>query len=138
MRGSTALEGAATTIMRVSKDDELVTVACAKQKDAEPFDDIALRLVPYLESAVLSLSDGSQRHSGGPSHAASKMARAWGEHHGTDWVTVSKLIDVVAPKTTFYRNVKELEAAGLVQADRSNRFPSYRLLTDVVLGRGSP
>jgi len=138
MRGSTALEGAATTIMRVSKDDELITVVCAKQKDAEPFDDIALRLVPYLESAVLSFSDGTQRRSGGLSHAALKMARAWLEHHGDDWVGAGKLVDIVAPRMTFYRNVKELQMSGAVQVDRSSRYPTYRLLADVGQPGASP
>lgn len=131
MRGSTALEGAATTILRVTKVDDVITLACAKQKDAAPFNDIALRLASYGESAVLMLTDGKPGHSSGPSFAALKTARAWSEHHGQDWISASKLVDVVAPKTTVYRHIQELEKAGHVQVDRGGRFVSYRLVVEV-------
>lgn len=131
MRGSTAMEGAADTIIQVSKEDDEVSVKCLKQKDAAPFDDIALRLVPYEASAVLMLHDGSRRPGEGPSPAAMKTARAWAEHHGGDWVTASKLVDVIAPKSTFYRNVQELDRAGIVQIDRNGRYPMYRLCADL-------
>ena len=53
MRGSTALEGAAATIARVTKDGPHLLLENPKQKDAAPFDPIRLRLVPRLESATV-------------------------------------------------------------------------------------
>jgi AAA domain len=58
MRGSTALEGAATTIVQVVKDDVEVTVSCEKQKDGEEFADIHLKLVPVGDSVVLIRRQG--------------------------------------------------------------------------------
>lgn len=126
MRGSTAMEGAATTVIQVSKEDDLVTVKCLKQKDALPFDDIRLRLLPRDDSAILAVDDGKIAPSG-PSNAAAKTSRDWFELHGREWVTASKLVDVVAPKSTFYRHVAELERAGFAEVDRAGRFTLYRL-----------
>lgn len=50
-RGSSALPGAADTLIDVTKDGDLVTVACAKQKDAAAFEKVSLSLL------VKALSD---------------------------------------------------------------------------------
>lgn len=50
-RGSTALEGAADTVILVRKQDEMITVACRKQKDAPPFDEINMRIISSGTSA---------------------------------------------------------------------------------------
>lgn len=134
MRGSTALEGAATTIIRVTKDDEMVTVECTKQKDAPPFDPITLRLVPYDESAILALTDGTRPRGAGPSAAALRTVRAWAEHHGDAWVSASKLVDVIAAKSTIYRHIQELARAGVVQIDKpetGSGYTRYRLCSGV-------
>jgi hypothetical protein len=77
------------------------------------------------------LTDGRTDRGGGPSVAALKTARAWREHHGEEWISISKLVDVVAPKTTIYRHIQELQKAGHVQVDTSGRFNLYRLLAEV-------
>lgn len=51
-RGSTALLGAADTMMKLSQVDRRLALECTKQKDAEKFDAIGLLLKP------LNLSDG--------------------------------------------------------------------------------
>jgi hypothetical protein len=130
MRGSTALEGAATTILRVTKDEDILTLRCTKQKDAPEFDDILLRLVPRDDSAILMLTDGRGR-SDGASPAAMKTASLWREHHGEEWIPASKLVDVVAPKSTVYRHIQELQRAGLVFVDSSGRFIRYALAAEV-------
>lgn len=129
MRGSTALEGAATTVVRVEKDGERVTVSCAKQKDAAEFDQFTLRLVPMGESAVLALDDGTRRPTA-PSHGAMKTGRVWWDTHRDSWVGSSKLVDVVAPRSTVYRHVAELERTGLAEVDKNGKYPMYRLLGD--------
>ncbi len=128
MRGSTALEGAATTMIRVVKEENEITLSCLKQKDAEPFDDIQLRLVPTGNSATLMPSDGAGR--AGQNSAAMKMARRWWELFGSDLVTESKVVGAeLATKPTFYRNVKELVRSGLVHKDtESARFTQYTLI----------
>jgi hypothetical protein len=54
MRGSTALEGAATTILRVEKDGQRLQLTNPKQKDAAEADPITLWVVPRLRSVVIA------------------------------------------------------------------------------------
>jgi hypothetical protein len=53
LRGSVALEGAATSILRTIKDGDDITVGCIKQKDIPEPDDLRLTLYPIGESAAL-------------------------------------------------------------------------------------
>lgn len=126
MRGSTALEGAATTIVKVSKDDELLTVECTKQKDAAPFDEFTLRMVPTGDSATLLITERGATSST-LSGAAAKMARTWWDTHESQWCGSGQLVDVVAAKSSFYRTLPALKHLGLVDVDDSGRFPKYRL-----------
>jgi AAA domain len=43
-RGSGALRAAVSTMIRVTKKDELIVLSCEKEKDAEPFAPVSLRL----------------------------------------------------------------------------------------------
>lgn len=63
MRGSTALEGAADTILFVSKakNSDTVFVRTDKQKNHEAADDIELMLKKHEDSAVIASSDGEVR-----------------------------------------------------------------------------
>jgi GrpB-like predicted nucleotidyltransferase (UPF0157 family) len=132
-RGATVLDGALSTIIKVSKDEDRIRLECTKNKDDAEWDPVDLRAVPTGDSVVLMLDDGLRRPSGGSASAAAlKMARAWREHHAENWVTASTLIDVVATKSTFYRNLRELERVRAVETDGSGRYPRYRLAPTVV------
>jgi hypothetical protein len=52
-RGSTALRGAADTMIRVKLEDGNVTVSCEKQKDALAFSPLRFRLESAAQSCVL-------------------------------------------------------------------------------------
>lgn len=130
-RGSTAIDGAATTTIRVEKDDDAVRVFCPKQKDTEAFDEILLRLVPMGESAILADDLDGLVGSIGKRTAALKMARTWWDLHGDDWCSASKLISSeVAASTTLFRNVKDLMNSGAAEKDKSGPYAKYRLLRD--------
>lgn len=131
MRGSTALEGAATTIVRVAKSDELVTLSCAKQKDAEPFDDFRLRVVPRLTSVTLTMTDAVV------STAASsrKWLADWWATHAGEAVSVSVLVKSgVVTEPTFHRNKLALIDAGVVRREGKGNTTRYRLTADPTLG----
>jgi AAA domain-containing protein len=128
MRGSTALEGAATTILQVVKDDELVTVKNRKHKDSETFDDITLRLVPTRQSAVLMMSDGRSQAARG---AALKMAVRWWAIFRDERVSTSKLLAAeVASERSFYRHVRQLVDEVTAARETVGRNTYYRLLRD--------
>lgn len=57
-RGTTALRGAADTMIRVGSDGEIMSVVCDKQRDDAPFDKLSLRLKPFRESCVVRSVEG--------------------------------------------------------------------------------
>jgi len=125
MRGSTALYGSADTEIQVSKDDLDLTVKCGKQKDAEPFDDIRLRMVPTLDSVVL-VPDAGRRT--GQGSAALKLARTWWDLFEGDPVSATKLMNAAdITDRTFYRHVRLLLKRGAATKEEVGRNAYYRL-----------
>jgi hypothetical protein len=129
MRGSTALEGAADTVLQVVRDEREITLKNPKQKNAAEFDDITLRMVPMLESVVLQLSDGATSVT--QNTVAMKMAVRWWDLFGDDLVSVSRLIAAgVATERTFYRHVKELLRSAVCVKQSVGRSTFYGLVHD--------
>jgi hypothetical protein len=127
LRGAVAIDGAATTTIKVEKDAEILTISNPKQKDAAEFDPFRLRLVPYEESAILSLIHGPLTVDLGQP-AVRKMLVEWWNSHETDWVSVSTLVDAkVVTKATFHRNAKALERQGHIEAKGDGNARRYRL-----------
>jgi RecA-family ATPase len=62
LRGSVALEGAAMSIIRSSKEGDAVTVSCPKQKDVPEPEDIELTLYPIDNSAVFVEQNPNHQH----------------------------------------------------------------------------
>lgn len=128
MRGSTAMEGAATTIIRVSKDDDVLEIECQKQKDAVAFDPFKLRLVSMESSAILTPTDAAPKIDGS-SPAVKKMLTTWWESHESDWVSASVIIKSnVATETTFHRAKKALVRDGFLEVTGEGRSVRYRML----------
>ena len=50
VRGASALRGAADTLFRVTREDDLCIVTCDKQKDAAPFPDLRVKIVPVPDT----------------------------------------------------------------------------------------
>ncbi|MEV0156886.1 AAA family ATPase [Micromonospora sp. NPDC050686] len=127
MRGSTALEGAATTVIKVKKADDLLTVECVKQKDAPEFDKVTLRLISHGPAAILALTDPGQ---GGDPTALleSHWLKLWWESHESDEVSVSVLTKTeVVSEATFHRQKFALIRAGLVERTGAGRNVRYKL-----------
>lgn len=127
MRGSTAMEGAATTIIKVAKDDDVLTIECTKQKDAPEFEPFALRLVSYDSSAILSpILDGTPQRT--DTLAVRRMLADWWDSHETDWVSVTTLIEArIVSKNTFHRTKKSLERANVIEIKGEGTTRRYRL-----------
>jgi hypothetical protein len=128
MRGAIAIDGAATTTIKVEKDEDVINLTCTKQKDAPEFDAFRLRLVQYEDSACLSLIHGPMTVDIGQP-AVRKMLVEWWNSHETDLVSVSTLVESkIVTKPTFHRNAKALERQGLVEAVGGGNARRYRLL----------
>jgi AAA domain len=114
LRGSTALEGAATTILRVNKDGDVVELTNPKQKDAPEQPAMRLALVPHGKSMILShdavgkpgfLTD-SERH----------ILTTLTQTNGNRGATKTELRDACAlPTSTWYRSINTLVNKGLVR-----------------------
>ncbi|MDE3725339.1 AAA family ATPase [Nocardiopsis sp. N85] len=130
LRGSTALEGAAHTLIRAHKDGPTVRIDCMKQKDAEPFPPLLLRLVPRGPGAVL------ESHSGmGPGSDLSptdvKLLGIMRDSFGTTGATGAQLRETSEiPKSSFYRALNTLVERGLVVNTGTDKRPFYVLPED--------
>jgi len=129
MRGSSSLDGAADTVLQVSKDDDLVTIKNTKSKNSDEHEDITLRLSPLGKSAVLTTADGNPR-AGLP--AALRTATAWWDLFRDDDVSTSKLMGALEVGTdrTFFRHLRQLQDQGLIGKIEHGQSSYYRLYKD--------
>lgn len=133
MRGSTAMEGAATTIIRVVKDGDFLTVTNdpedgGKQKDTEPFAPINLRLTPYESSVIVTATEpGSQVRI--DTRAVQDMLKSWWQLHGSDPVSVAVLVKSgVCSDRTFHRNRGALLRAAIIGEEGKGNTKRYHLV----------
>jgi hypothetical protein len=135
LRGATAMEGAATTIIMTVMEGDTVTLINApeeggKQKDFDPFDPINLRLIPTDRSVILALTDRPQRTDTNSKAVRDLLSRWWALHE-SDEVSVSVLIKSGAcSEATFHRSKKALIADGFVAKEGKGNQVRYRLLRD--------
>lgn len=113
-RGSSALDGAADTIMALEKKSTGPVLSCEKQKEAEPFEPIKLSLVPSLDSltvevvGVQPLKERASQQLSALKENDRKTLRALasfddnGATHG-EWKKASRLT-----KSTFNRSIVRL------------------------------
>ena len=126
LRGSTALEGAAATRIRVAKDGPLVCLTNPKQKDAAEADRIDLALKPAGSSAVIVSPD---RETIGLPDAEKRVMATFRETFG-ETIAVSRSDIMEASrltKSTCCRALKTLVADGLLTNVGTAKRPMYQL-----------
>jgi hypothetical protein len=129
LRGSTALEGAATTILRVSKDGTVVELTNPKQKDAPEQPPMLLALTPIGESAILSHE--AVGIAGFTTESEHHVLTVLRESFGNRGATKTELRDAAGqPKTTWYRSINALVNKGLVLPSKEGRSTVYTLPGD--------
>lgn len=132
-RGSSALEGACDTMVEVLLDGDVVTVRCEKQKDAEPFEPIRMRLVTVnlgdASSCVLEASHG------GLSESQERLLMVFVKHFGSTGATKLELRTMATgaptsiPIRSFYRALNQLVADGVLVNTGTDKQPFYKLAT---------
>lgn len=132
MRGSTALSGAADTILSLRRrDGGKVRLTCEKQKDSDPFEDIPLQLARVeLEEGQSSLvvEAGSAEFGGGrPGESAQAVLDALTGANGA--LSSGELQKASGLTRTFYRALGELIDRGLVVRESAGRHKFYSLAT---------
>jgi hypothetical protein len=123
-RGATTLDGALSTIIKVTKDDDRVELECQKNKDGAEWDTIRLRAVPTAESIVLALD--------GPGVAPRPIHRPWlgdwWKVHELEPVSVSVLTKSgIVSETTFHRSKLDLIREGIVVREGTGNATRYQL-----------
>lgn len=115
LRGASAFEGAATSIVKVTKDGEYVEVHSDKQKDVEPFDTVFLRLTPTGQSAVLA-SRSTFDAAGEATVTEQKLLDTMRESFATTSATAAQLSEVSGiAKSSLYRALTALEKRGALR-----------------------
>lgn len=127
MRGASAFEGAATSIIRVSKDGgQWVDVKSDKQKDVEDFADIRLRMTPAGSSIVLTAT-GADAVADMTNHQ-NAIIDALRQSFGSVGASSSQLLKVTEiSERTFYRELKSLVDRGSVIRSGTEARPRYFL-----------
>ncbi|MEV6912814.1 AAA family ATPase [Amycolatopsis sp. NPDC051071] len=126
MRGSTALEGGADTILRITRDGNVVEISNTKQKDAPEQPPLVLAAEPVGGSLILSQSAvGIAALTRSSEHSLLTVLR---DSFGTRGATKTELREASdLPKTTYYRAVNELVSKGLVVERKEGRSTIYTL-----------
>lgn len=119
-RGSSALRGAADTSIRVAAEDGVIRLTCEKQKDAEQFSPMNLKLVAIegTESAILTLTAPGE---GGGTLSEKSLAllmvlRTHFLEEGASASTWLKASGLTEP--TFFRHRTTLSRGGYVSLDK--------------------
>ena len=140
-RGSSALRGAADTMIELSQDGERLILRCDKQKEAAPFEDVELELVQVdvgvalnrepITSCRVGLKESET--SGGWSHAGMGPAslticRTLRDHFFEDGAASTNLREVCKiPKSTFQRHIRSLTDMGYVDRCPVGSSHKFRL-----------
>jgi RecA-family ATPase len=130
LRGSVALEGAAESILRASKDGDSITVSNLKQKNAPEQDAITLTLYPIGESAALFDDVPGNPETLGPNEE--KFLEALAEFPGARAVSTQLLEASGIPKGSFYRSRNKLLKKGRILESEEGRSTIYRIPTQYI------
>lgn len=134
-RGSSALEGAADTMLHVSVEEttSTITVGCYKQKEADRFPDLSMypREIPVrdgtLTSCVVNVSGAVRRSELKSQHEAAIVSAFLNAPPNEEW-TVAELEKVVGlARASTYRALKTLEERGIVIQTGSGYRSRYAL-----------
>lgn len=128
LRGSTALEGAAGTIITCKKSGDEITLSAdpehgGKTKDIAPFEDVLLRLVSFGDGAILTATGSEALRDQDIPTDVDRSLKAWWQQHGSEPVSPSLLIRTeIFAERTFHRYKKTLSDQGiLVKTGRGNQ-----------------
>ncbi|MFG2145530.1 AAA family ATPase [Streptomyces sp. NPDC048696] len=122
LRGASALDGAATTVIRATKDGPHIRLDCRKQKDAEDFPALLLRLDPVAESAVIRVSRSCETSTGSEAEILALLRDAF-EATGASVTQLKESCDL--SRATLYRAVNALLKRGAIRNIGSERAPRY-------------
>lgn len=137
MRGASAFDGAATSVIKVTKNEDYVEVQCDKQKDVEDFDAVFLKMQPVLESCVLINRTANPAEENQLSKTEQKILDVMHEVFPNEAISRARLVEVSeVASSTAYRSVAKLERLGYLVKTGSESRPTWRLSSATASTRG--
>ncbi|MBK8294601.1 MAG: AAA family ATPase [Solirubrobacterales bacterium] len=135
-RGSTALRGAADTMLSLKPEGASVKLTCEKQKDAAKFDALRFHLEAKSESCVIRPGGDVGRL---PDHQE-KILETVPSSFGTEWFSQRKIGGAAGlSKSTTQRGLKALVARGSIEERTiGTQKKEYRLKPDQAAVPGRP
>lgn len=119
-RGSSALRGAANTMLCLNETNRTLYLSCEKQKDAEPFGDLTLRLDPIslgsdgTTSCIVEHITSPTANSG--LNKIETLVLAFLSEQGTAGTCPKQIIQATGiPESTYYRYQNKLGGRELIQ-----------------------
>lgn len=130
-RGSSALRGACDVMLDVERTGKLLTVRCAKMKDAVEFTPFDMTIVPAGDSVALLPADDAPASTpdlATLSVAQRKVLTLLAEAYAQDSASQSQLVrDLGIPKTTIERALAWLQTSQFVQRLEAGRSVRYQI-----------
>jgi len=126
LRGSTAMEGAASTIIRAKKDGRLIEMTCVKQKEHAEFEPINGTLVDAGESVYYSHDIVGVMTA--ETDTENKIYAAMREHCGSTGASSTTLLKLTElPESSFHRGKNALIRKGIIRNEGSKQRTWYVL-----------
>jgi hypothetical protein len=126
MRGASAFDGAATSVIRAARDGRWVDVMCEKQKDGAEFEPLRLEMTPTGDSVVFTATAGGSIAAA--SEGQAQILAELRQSFGSDGAAASTLLRATgASERTFYRDLKGLVSRHAVHKDGTAARPRYYL-----------
>lgn len=130
MRGASAFDGAAASVMKVVKNDDYVEVHCEKQKDVEDFDTVFLKMRPVLESVVLENRMAALADDAKLSKNEEKILDLMREAFASSSASRSAIVAATeVPQSSAYRAIGKLERLGYLRQTGTEKTPRWSLTT---------
>jgi hypothetical protein len=133
IRGSTALEGAATTIIVAKRQGNGMALIFdpergGKQKDVQEPEDVYVRTVNWGDSLGLLLSERDQLENSADDATRRRSLTLWWKTFGTEEIATGKLLKAIeCSDATFYRIRNPLRSKGWIDWRKEGRTVYYRM-----------
>lgn len=128
LRGASAFDGAATSVLKVTQNDGYVEVHCEKQKDARDFDTVFLKMAPALESVVLVNRLADPATSADLSKNEKKVLETMRDSFPSSLATRRQIQEASElPVSSVYALVGRLETKGYLRQDGTEKLPRWGL-----------
>ncbi|MET8534026.1 AAA family ATPase [Streptomyces sp. NPDC005065] len=128
LRGASAFDGAAASVLKVTQNDGYVEVHCEKQKDAQDFETVFLKMTPVLESVVLTNRMADPTTGSELSKNEKKVLETMRDSFPSSLASrkqIQEASDIAV--SSLYKAVGRLETKGYLRQEGTEKMPRWVL-----------